>query len=534
MNRSASSFRRVVALLLGIVLACHGTRTTTFRTAAPDDDNDDDPTDIKDAASIVQVYKYTADDDDDDSSEEIIPDFLQESSPHYRMVAFHDDDGNSCSTCPSNASSSSNSNDDSSSTTTFMDEYATLAHRLLQHTTLLHVHSISCSDYPSLCDNERTNTIRLYTPHQPHGSPLLLSHQFHPYKILDTLGLLPDSTMVRPFLNDQTYFGGNDGDAEQDGEFLRELEQVYRVKRGLLEHDMQFALEQWLRHFVVTPQTTIDVGSSSSTRRRQLRPAVVDTLRDTLDDLRTVLTEVPGGTRLGPLAADVRNNIGYITRDADGAYLRSILEEHTVRDWSAVCQSTQDGGSSYLCGVWKWLFRWAIGVREYTEAAVRPVAWPSMQRVIGRMQQEMGLLCAPQDDACIALVTQEIMVATKDDTANKREESYESQVLWLAELRQKMQRFLRKRQKKMLSLPYTADDDAVTQWPVRSHCPRCWMEEDGTATATRRNLTVTYAFIELEFGRSVLWKDVLPYYDIVYPEEESDFDGEDDQEALSS
>jgi hypothetical protein len=263
------------------------------------------------ARAIVQEYDNTA---------ETRPAFLEPGDPTYRLVQFYDP---------------------SSDCSRYQPIFTNLAQHLFNYTSLLQIHSISCSRHESICDSQSIGQLpvfKVYAPNDKFGTPLL-AQELHPFTVLDRLGLLSDKSVVRAFVDDEGYFSDSE---TEDSEFLREMEAVYSIKRQFAEVDMHLAIE--------------------------MMTSVVEALKRWLELLRTVVIEVPGEmttsrsvpSRASQLIKEILNNLVYISKSKD--YLLSILEEHetTTGDWSAGCRMTLDGGSSYLCGMWKLLFRVAI------------------------------------------------------------------------------------------------------------------------------------------------------------------------------
>jgi hypothetical protein len=109
-----------------------------------------------------------------------------------------------------------------------------------------------------------------------------------------------------------------------------------------------------------------------------------------------------------------------------------------------------------------------------------------VKNTIKSTEEIVSMLCAGEQE-CV----DEVLVSPGD---------YEEPdlLLWIVSVRQRIQRVSRRRQKELLKLPFVDDDIEATRFPLRSHCPRCWISDDVL------NRNVTLAYIELEFGRS-LW-----------------------------
>jgi hypothetical protein len=286
------------------------------------------------ARAIVQEYDNTA---------ETRPAFLEPGDPTYRLVQFYDP---------------------SSDCSRYQPIFTNLAQHLVNYTSLLQIHSISCSRHESICDSQSIGQLpvfKVYAPNDKFGTPLL-AQELHPFTVLDRLGLLSDKSVVRAFVDDEGYFSDSE---TEDSEFLREMEAVYSIKRQFAEVDMHLAIEMMMRHKLFRPANVVELPGRDET---QMKPSVVEALKRWLELLRTVVIEVPGEmttsrsvpSRASQLIKEILNNLVYISKSKD--YLLSILEEHetTTGDWSAGCRMTLDGGSSYLCGMWKLLFRVAI------------------------------------------------------------------------------------------------------------------------------------------------------------------------------
>jgi hypothetical protein len=286
------------------------------------------------AKTIVQEYDNTA---------ETRPAFLEPSDPTYRLIQFYDP---------------------SSDCNRYQPIFTSLAHHLVNYTSLLQIHSISCTRHETICDSHSIGQLpafKVYAPNDKFGTPLL-AQELHPFTVLDRLGLLSDNSVVRAFVDDDGYFSESE---TEDSEFLRELEAVYSIKRQFAEVDMHLAFEMMMRHKLFRPSNVVELPVRDETH---LKPSVVEALKHWLELLRLVVIEVPdqmttsrtAPSRASQLVKEILNNLVYLSKSKD--YLNSILEEHetTTGDWSAGCRMTLDGGSSYLCGMWKLLFRVAI------------------------------------------------------------------------------------------------------------------------------------------------------------------------------
>lgn len=274
------------------------------------------------------------------------PSFLEPDDPTYRLVQFYDPSLEGCGN--------------------FQPIFQRLAEQLVNYTSLLQVHSVSCERHEALCDAENVVGQQLpsyivYSPNERIGTPLL-PQELHPFTVLDRLGLLSDKSIVRAFVDDQGYFAESE---TEDAEFLRELESVYSVKRQFAEVDIHLAIEMFLRHYLFQSSNVVELTVRNETH---LKPSVATALRHWLQLLRTTVIEIPdqmttsrsAPSRASLLVKEILNNLMYISKSQD--YLISILEEQQTAtgDWSAGCRMTTDGGSSYLCGMWKMLFRVAI------------------------------------------------------------------------------------------------------------------------------------------------------------------------------
>jgi hypothetical protein len=109
-----------------------------------------------------------------------------------------------------------------------------------------------------------------------------------------------------------------------------------------------------------------------------------------------------------------------------------------------------------------------------------------VKNTIKSTEDIVGMLCAGEQE-CVDEVDGDYLAYDEPDL-----------LLWLVSLRQRIQRVSRKRQKELLKLPFVDDDIEATRYPLRSHCPRCWISNEIL------NRNVTLAYLELEFGRS-LW-----------------------------
>lgn len=123
-------------------------------------------------------------------------------------------------------------------------------------------------------------------------------------------------------------------------------------------------------------------------------------------------------------------------------------------------------------------------MNDYNRVAVQSlISFEDVKETIKSTESIVGMLCAGEQE-CIDIVASPDKY--KDDL-----------VFWLVSLRQKIQRVFRRRQKEMLKVPFTEGDIEATRFPVRTHCPKCWTSDE------ELNRTVTLAYLELEFGRSI-------------------------------
>lgn len=272
------------------------------------------------------------------------PAFLEPDAPTYRLVQFYDPSIEDCGQ--------------------YQPVFRKLAEHLVNYTSLLQVHSVSCARHETLCDAETSGQLPsyvVYSPNEKFGTPLLVQ-ELHPFTVLDRLGLLSDKSIVRAFVDDQGYFAESE---TEDEEFLRELESVYSMKRQFAEVDIHLAIDMLLRHHLFKSSNVVELSHRNETH---VKPSVVAALKNWLKLLRKTVIEVPdqmttsrsAPSRARLLVKEILNNLVYISKSED--YLLSILEEHqsAAGDWSAGCSMTMDGGSSYLCGMWKLLFRAAM------------------------------------------------------------------------------------------------------------------------------------------------------------------------------
>jgi hypothetical protein len=297
---------------------------------------------LSEAKTIVQEYDNPAD---------ARPAFLEPGVPTYRLIQFYDP---------------------SSDCVRFQSIFTSLAEHLVNFTSLLQVHSVSCKRHESICDSQSIGQLpafKVYAPNDKFGTPLL-TQELHPFTVLGRLGLLSDSTLIRPFVDDEDYFSESE---TEDSRFLREMESVYLRKRQFAEVDIHLAIEMMLRHYLFRPSNVVELTPRQETH---LKPSVVDALKRWLELLRTVVIEVPdqmttaraAPSRANLLIKEILNNLVYISTSKD--YMISILEEYktVTGEWSAGCGMPVDGGTPYLCGMWKLLFRAAI-VRNYPIAS---------------------------------------------------------------------------------------------------------------------------------------------------------------------
>lgn len=123
-------------------------------------------------------------------------------------------------------------------------------------------------------------------------------------------------------------------------------------------------------------------------------------------------------------------------------------------------------------------------MNQYNLVSVQsPLSYQVVKNIIKSTEEQFGMLCAGDQECSFEVVS----------SGNDDEDDLQ---LWIVSIRQKMQRIFSRRRKEMLNLPFSDDEVEATRYPLRSHCPKCWIGD-----VLNRN--VTLAYLELEFGRAM-------------------------------
>lgn len=360
------------------------------------------------------------------------------------------------------------------------------------------VFSVNCNDHREQCQEqsiENYPTVRIYKPDELLGRQVNVNH-IHPYEIMSKLEF-PEEQVD----SDENYYDHVD----QDPEFLKELEEVYNYKKEMLYNDMAMVIEQFMRNY--------PFYSARMTNQTEISKDAANSLQDWLLLLHKTTSMKPMQRNYAAFVKELHSSFQYIKKSEET--LVDVLEGFHPEDWSEECQITFDGGNSYFCGLWKLLLKLAHDVEVYNEIAIYEedkISELEVVKIVQNVEKQVGLGC-DEDEFCKGIL----------QTTYREGESL---VLFFGKLRNNFQRYSLERQSGMLKVAFKPEN---ALWPDPDRCPLCWTESADEEERTW-NTEFVRAYVELEFGPQATWKELLPIYDHVFPEELDEYDEEEDFE----